>query len=507
MSEMDPRLRKQLEALREVPPRDPRRAAEGRARFLQMAAEMKPEKLPAQAVSSGLFWRLKKWIQPKPQLRKEGLKMVNILVAALMAISVIFGGGAAAAYASQDALPGDTLYPVKEVVEQAELMVTTNPQTKAELHLEFAQERVAEIQTLVEEGRTDMIPQVAQNLAEHLQAAEKIAEQMAQRGQADAAARVAVMTDVAAQMLQQAAAHADEHSKQALQEALQHTEEARMRAMEAYTEAEQHAAQAEKQGEEKAGEMQHQAGEAAQQGERQGEEATKQAEQHAGEAMGAGEHAAGEIFKLEGTVESIDGNTWVVNGQTLVVPDDAKVKGDVKVGDMVEVHGYIDPNGQATVVQAKVITQEAGQEEHQGEMKQVLTFQGAVEAQNENQWVVAGRTLNITEDTKIHGQIATGDQVMVVAEVESDGTLNAKAINFMTRQEQNTNRYEKHNGEPTMAPESTETSEPTETMEPTETSEPTETMEPTETPEPPFMWGMGNSTATPEGEHEHEGNH
>ncbi len=496
MSELDPRLRKQLEALREVPPRDPRRAVEGRAQFLKLAAEMKPEKVPAQAVSSGLFWRLKKWIQPKPQLRKEGLKMVNILVAALMAISVIFGGGAAAAYASQDALPGDTLYPVKEVVEQAELAFTTNPQAKAELHLEFAQERVAEIQTLVAEGRTDMIPQVTQNMAEHLQAAEQIAEQMAQRGQTDAAARVAVMTNVAAQMLQQAAVHADEHSQQALQMALQQTEEAQMRAMEAYAEAERHAAQTEKQAQEQAGEMQQEAAQ-------QSEEAAKQAEQHAGEAMSAaGSHAEGEIFKVEGTVESIEGNTWVVNGQTVVVPEDAKVKGDVKVGDVVEVHGYVDPDGQATVVQAKVIPQtEGSQEAHQGEMKQVITFQGVVEAQSADQWVVAGRTLNITEDTKIQGQIVTGDRVMVVAEVESDGSLNAKAINFMSRQEQNTNRYEEHNGESTMSPESTET------MEPAETPEPTETMEPTETPEPPFMWGMGNPTATPEGEHEHEGNH
>ncbi len=500
MSEMDPRLRKQLDALREVPPRDPRRAVEGRAQFLKLAAEMKPEKVHAQAVSSGLFWRLKKWIQPKHQLRKEGLKMVNILVAALMAISVIFGGGAAAAYASQDAVPGDTLYPVKEVVEQAELTFTTNPQAKAELHLEFAQERVAEIQTLMAEGRTDEVPQVTQNMIEHLQAAEQIAEQMAQRGQADAAARVAVMTDVAAQMLQQAAAHADEHSQEALQQALQHTEEAKMRAMEAYAEAERHAAEAENQRQEKAGEAHQQGEEAAQQAEQHAGEMQQQGEQHAGEAMGEGERRAeGEIFNLKGTVKSIDGNIWVVDGQTVTVPADAKVKGDVKVGDAVEVHGYVDPSGQAIVVQAKVMPQEE-QEAHQGEMKQVLTFQGSVESQEAGQWVVAGRTINITEDTKIHGQIVSGDQVMVVAEVESDGSLNAKVINLMGNHEQGDNGRGEHNGQPTMMPEPTETMmpEPTETVEPVET----ETMEPTEAP---HMWGMGNATATPEGEREHEG--
>ena len=476
MDELDPRLRKHLDALKEVPPRDPRHAVEGRARFLKMAAEMKPEKLPAQAVSSGLFWRLKKWIQPKPQLRKEGLKMVNILVAALMAISVIFGGGAAAAYASQDAVPGETLYPVKEVVEQAELALTTNPQTKAELHLEFAQERVAEMQTLVSEGRTDLIPEAARNMQEHLQVAEQLAEQMARRGDADAAARVAVMTDVATQMLQQTMAHADEHARQALEQALEQTEKAQMRAMEAYTQAQQHEAEMRTEAQQRAGE-----------GMQQGEEAANKGEQHANEA---GNHAEGTIFNLKGTVESIDGNTWVVDGQAVVVPEDAKVKGDVQVGDVVEVHGYVDPTGQAIVVQAKVIPhEEAAQEQQRGEMKQVITFQGTVEAQNDGQWVVDGRTLNITEDTKIHGQIVSGDQVMVVAEVEDDGSLNAKVINLMGRQGENGNG--EHHGQPTMTPEPTETMEPHMTPEPTETMEPTPFPEPTETMQPPMPTPTG----------------
>ena len=474
MDELDPRLRKHLDALNRIPPRDPQRAAEGRARFLQMASEMKPEKLPPQAVSLGLFWRLKKWIQPKPPLRKEALKMVNILVAALMAISVVFGGGAAAAYASQDALPGSTLYPVKTVVEKAELAVTTSPQAKAELHLEFAQERAAEAQALVAQGRTNLVPQVAQNMQEHLQAAEQVATQLARQGDADAAARVAVMTSVAAQKLQEAVTHADEHAKPALEAALQRTEEAQARAMKAYAEARQHADANARQ---------------------TADNSTPEPSAQPGEGTGTPEpQPQGEIFSLKGAVESITGNTWVVNGQTVTIASDAKVKGQVQVGDTVEVHGYVDANGQTIVVQAEVVTPENGQPGGSGEK---VTFQGAVEAQNGNQWVISGKTVNITEETKQHGQIAIGSQVMVVAEVQADGSLNAKVINLME-------------AGATMTPEPTDTMmppngtpEPTDTMMPPNgTPEPTDTVEPPNaTPEPTdtMMPPMPTPTGMPGG--------
>ena len=472
MDELDPRLRTHLDALDDIPPRDPQRAAEGRARFLKMAAEMKPEQLPPQAVSSGLFWRLKEWIQPKPQFRKEGLKMVNILVAALMAISVIFGGGAAAAYASQDAVPGDTLYPVKEVVEQAELALATNPQTKAELHLEFAQERAAEMQTLVMEGHAAQVPQVAQKMVEHLQAAEGLAEQLARQGQTGAVGRVAVMTGVAAQMLQQAMTHADQHAQEALQKALQRTQQAQTRAMEAYARAQQHA-----------------------------DEAKGRAQDHAGEMVS---QPNGEIFDLRGTVESIDGRTWVVSGQTVVVPEDAKVKGDVQVGDVVEIHGYVDPNGQEVVVQAHRLPN------HPPVIKKVVVFQGVVEAQSETQWVVSGQAVNLTEKTKIHGQIGVGDRVLVVAEVEADGSLQARVINLIDWRGQHDGGHGEHNGYPTVIP-TMPGGMPTFTPEPGHDGNHDGGQDGYPMPTPTMWGGMGGwgPTSTPEPGHNggHEGGH
>ncbi len=474
MDELDPRLRKHLQALRNVPPRDPQRAADGRAQFLRMAAEMKPQNSPAQAVSSGLFWRLKEWIQPKPQPRKEGLKMANLIIALLMAVSVVFGGGAAAAYASQDALPGDALYPVKTVVEQAEIALTTDPQAQAELHLEFAQERAAEMQALAAEGRLDLIPQTAANMQEHLQQAEQLATQMAQQGQQEAVARVMVMAQVTEQMLQRAVMQAPPEAQQALAYAMQLADQAR-------TQMQQHVQEAMT----KAEEMHQQAEQTMEQVQEQVQNQMQQMQ----------------VFTVQGTVESMDGETWTVDGQVIVVPEDARVQGDVNVGDTVQIHGYVDPEGSEIAVQVHPIGEAAmpaampvrfsgivesmdgetwtisGQQvtvnettqiegdiavgdtvmvkaqlladgsmvaEHiklmtkasaqsQEPQPKVVSFQGIVETQTESAWVVSGQTVNVDGDTKINGDPQIGDQVLVVAEVEADGSMTAKVITLIAR--------------------------------------------------------------------------
>jgi len=490
--ELDPRLEARLNALRQVPPRDPRRAAEGRAQFLQRAAEMKPDELPSQAVSFGLLARLRKWIQPKPNTRKEGLKMVNLLIAALMAVSVLFGGGAAAAYASQDALPGDALYPVKTVVEQAELTFTTDPVTKAELHLEFAQERVAEMQALAAEGQLDRIPDVAVNMQEHLQKAEAISRQLAQQGQSDAAARVAVMSQVAVQMLQQAMRQAPPEAHAVLEAAMRHAEQAEQEAMKDYAEAMQRMGEARDKGEQEA-----------QRAQEQGRETRQQMQQAMDQVL----------FHLQGTVESMEGNTWVVDGQTVIVPDDARITGDVQVGDKVNIHGYVDPQGQQVVVQVVPLGEKQAENmpvrfvgtvdaiedgtwtvngqsvavtdatEIQGDIQvgdivrvkatvnsdgslvaeeiklvnaphstpehRMVSFQGTVEAQNDGQWVVDGKTVNITEDTRLHGEAQVGDLVMVVAEPQEDGTFTARVVTVIAQ------------GQPTMTPMPQPTAMPT----------------------------------------------
>ncbi len=80
------------------------------------------------------------------------LLMQKPMGALLVAIVAILGVGGGATYAAQDALPGDTLYPVKIASEEARSFVETNDLEKAELELRFAERRQAEIEALVAAG-------------------------------------------------------------------------------------------------------------------------------------------------------------------------------------------------------------------------------------------------------------------------------------------------------------------------------------------------------------------
>src|SRR3989344_9392593 len=81
------------------------------------------------------------------------LKPAPIL--AMLLIFFIFSASVGAAFASQDALPGELLYPVKIVTEKIELAVTKDEIKKTELHLEFAAKRLNEAGQIMERNGTE----------------------------------------------------------------------------------------------------------------------------------------------------------------------------------------------------------------------------------------------------------------------------------------------------------------------------------------------------------------
>jgi len=76
--------------------------------------------------------------------------MASIVLIIVLTLSALGGG---TAYASQDSLPGDTLYPVKLGTEQVRMMLPGDDVAKAELALNFAGRRMGEIEALAEMGR------------------------------------------------------------------------------------------------------------------------------------------------------------------------------------------------------------------------------------------------------------------------------------------------------------------------------------------------------------------
>jgi len=107
----------------------------GRARVLQHAAEMRESAL-------------------KP--RKARFSFVRLATSLVLAL--IFGiSGTGLVRASNGALPGDNLYPVKRTWEDVRLLFVFSSEGREELEDEFERERVHEVDELLSEGRHETI--------------------------------------------------------------------------------------------------------------------------------------------------------------------------------------------------------------------------------------------------------------------------------------------------------------------------------------------------------------
>jgi hypothetical protein len=87
--------------------------------------------------------------------------------AVLVGFVVVSGTGVAAAAESSAALPGDTLYPLKRVGEQVQLVLATSPRAKGTEHLVLAKHRLDEVRALLHDhpGGTTVTPVVTSTLA------------------------------------------------------------------------------------------------------------------------------------------------------------------------------------------------------------------------------------------------------------------------------------------------------------------------------------------------------
>lgn len=153
---IDPHLRELLERLRPTPERNAGAINKGRNRFMAELNEMFPSRstLGATNMSASL---------PAISKLSEGLnalfssQIVFTTLTLILLVLVFLFGGANMSAAAHAALPGDALYPLKTGIEQTRLSVTNDPARQAELYLEFASRRLAEMSALVESGRYNNI--------------------------------------------------------------------------------------------------------------------------------------------------------------------------------------------------------------------------------------------------------------------------------------------------------------------------------------------------------------
>jgi hypothetical protein len=97
--------------------------------------------------------RLRESRTPRLQMgRTLRVVYVTLVVVAFIALS---GNGLLTASASS--LPGDILYPLKRMVENTQITFASNPTQRKELLDEFNQRRVQEAETLIWEGRVELV--------------------------------------------------------------------------------------------------------------------------------------------------------------------------------------------------------------------------------------------------------------------------------------------------------------------------------------------------------------
>ena len=180
MKIMDSELEKILDAIKEVPSRDSDMAENSRARYL---SEIKS--VGSGAVSNSDNLRHTNWKQKISYLfktRKEFVPMLTQIISAiLIATTLIAGGGGATVYASQNAMPGSVLYPVKIWSEDARLGFAQNTSNQFDLNLEYADRRVQELINMDEEGLSEIDDpaetsiQIVERLQLHIQESLRLA--------------------------------------------------------------------------------------------------------------------------------------------------------------------------------------------------------------------------------------------------------------------------------------------------------------------------------------------
>lgn len=140
----DPKIERMFDQLRDVPPRDRLAAVQGRGRFLAQAATLRN----TQPIPKRQGW-LSMLFSPAFLFRKQKLAM---LASFLVILALLFGGTGATAFAAQGSLPGETLYPVKTLIEDVRLDLTNDPAKQYDLLDGFLTIRFDEIEEMKAQG-------------------------------------------------------------------------------------------------------------------------------------------------------------------------------------------------------------------------------------------------------------------------------------------------------------------------------------------------------------------
>lgn len=134
-NEINPKLKKELEHLQDVPQRGFQASHAGRETYLLQAKGLKQRQIAAGKTARKTH---RSWVP----------RLAAIFAVLLVALSSIGG----TAYAAQASQPDDLLYPVKILTEDIQIGLENDPEDRLDLYTSFASRRLAEIEAQLTAG-------------------------------------------------------------------------------------------------------------------------------------------------------------------------------------------------------------------------------------------------------------------------------------------------------------------------------------------------------------------
>lgn len=133
-----------------------RNALEPRPEFIECSRIRLVNKIKSERVSENTWTKnLKDKFSGMGSYKRQAVKVAYLLPVLLMFLVVLSRGISAV---EKTALPGDVLYPIKEMMEITQLNLTFSQIGRIAFHIQMAGERLSEIQILMMVGREDLIP-------------------------------------------------------------------------------------------------------------------------------------------------------------------------------------------------------------------------------------------------------------------------------------------------------------------------------------------------------------
>ncbi len=134
-----------------------------------------------------------------------------------------------------------------------------------------------------------------------------------------------------------------------------------------------------------------------------------------------------------GSIEGMNGDQWVINGQTIQVDTSALRDGSFKVGDSVKVEARVADDGSVTAQRVEspssakateAISTQAPQTLHQSETE----IAGTVDSITDISVTLGGKTYTFAPGAEIKGTITVGSIVKVHLISNANGTLSVREI-------------------------------------------------------------------------------